>query len=208
MVEGTGREQMRAADADRQQVADKLRTALEEGRLDLHEYDERVQQAYAAKTYGDLNGLLTDLPAAGAVTPAASVTPAVVGPRNRATAVYLASVWSSWLFVVGLCTVIWGVISLASFEAQYFWPVWVAVPWGLALGVATVGGLATGAPRKMADDRARKELARERRRERRALIRQAIARGDLPDNPTKEQRRVFLDRAVARGELPPKPEKA
>ncbi len=205
MVEGMGREQMRAADADRQRVADKLRVALEEGRLDLHEYDERVQQAYAAKTYGDLSGLLTDLPATGAVLP---VTPAAVQPRDRATAGYLASVWSSWLFVVGLCTVIWGVISLASFEVQYFWPVWVAVPWGLALGVATVGGLATGAPRKMADDRARKELARERRRERRALIRQAIARGDLPDNPTKEQRRVFLDQAVARGELPPKPEKA
>ena len=53
---------MRAGDADRQAVADKLRGALEEGRLDLHEYDERLQRAYAAKTYGDLNGLLDDLP--------------------------------------------------------------------------------------------------------------------------------------------------
>ena len=57
-----GRDEMRAADADRQAVADKLRAALDEGRLDLHEYDERLQRAYAAKTYGDLDGLLTDLP--------------------------------------------------------------------------------------------------------------------------------------------------
>ena len=58
--------QMRAADADRERVAERLRAALEEGRLDLHEYDERLQGAYAAKTYGDLDALLTDLPRGGA----------------------------------------------------------------------------------------------------------------------------------------------
>ena len=47
---GMGRDEMRAADADRQAVADQLKAALDEGRLDLHEYDERLQQAYAAKT--------------------------------------------------------------------------------------------------------------------------------------------------------------
>ena len=39
---------MRAADADRQKIADQLKAALDEGRLSLHEYDERVAQAYAA----------------------------------------------------------------------------------------------------------------------------------------------------------------
>ena len=47
-----GRDEMRAGDGDRQAVADKLKAALDEGRLDLHEYDERLQQTYAAKTYG------------------------------------------------------------------------------------------------------------------------------------------------------------
>jgi len=37
MMDGVGRDEMRAADADRQRVADHLRTALGEGRLDLHE---------------------------------------------------------------------------------------------------------------------------------------------------------------------------
>ena len=35
-------ETLRAADADRQKVADQLKAALDEGRLSLHEYDDRV----------------------------------------------------------------------------------------------------------------------------------------------------------------------
>src|ERR1051325_6305229 len=56
---------MRAADTDRQKVADQLKTALDEGRLTLHEYDERVGLAYASKTYQELLMLLTDLPRPG-----------------------------------------------------------------------------------------------------------------------------------------------
>ena len=56
---------MRAADADRHKIADQLKAALDEGRLSLHEYDDRVREAYAARTYADLLGLVTDLPAPG-----------------------------------------------------------------------------------------------------------------------------------------------
>jgi hypothetical protein len=45
---------MRAADGDRKRVAEQLRSAHDEGRLTLTEYDERVQQAWAARTYGEL----------------------------------------------------------------------------------------------------------------------------------------------------------
>src|SRR3954447_2570963 len=62
MLEDMERAQMRAGDGDRQQVAARLKQALDEGRLDLGEYDERLQRTYAAKTFGDLNGLLDDLP--------------------------------------------------------------------------------------------------------------------------------------------------
>ena len=58
-------ETMRAADTDRQKVADQLKGALDEGRLTLHEYDERVALAYSAKTYEELLMLLTDLPRPG-----------------------------------------------------------------------------------------------------------------------------------------------
>jgi len=56
--------ELRAADADRERVAAVLREAAAEGRLDLGELDERLGQVYAAKTYGELEPLVRDLPAA------------------------------------------------------------------------------------------------------------------------------------------------
>ncbi|ONI83798.1 hypothetical protein ALI22I_35725 [Saccharothrix sp. ALI-22-I] len=53
--------QMRASDADREKVAQVLQRAHGEGRLDLHELDERLGAVYAAKTYGDLVPLTADL---------------------------------------------------------------------------------------------------------------------------------------------------
>ncbi len=53
----------RAADADRDAVAERLRIAAADGRIELEELDERLGQAYRAKTYGDLAVLVADLPA-------------------------------------------------------------------------------------------------------------------------------------------------
>ncbi|MEU5691147.1 DUF1707 domain-containing protein [Actinosynnema sp. NPDC020468] len=53
--------QMRASDADREKVAQVLQQAHGEGRLDLHELDERLGQVYAARTYGELVPLTADL---------------------------------------------------------------------------------------------------------------------------------------------------
>ena len=62
---------LRAGDADRERVAERLRLALDEGRLNLHEYDERLRDAYGAKTYSELDALLADLPERHAAVPAA-----------------------------------------------------------------------------------------------------------------------------------------
>lgn len=63
--------QLRASDADREHVASLLRQAAGDGRLDLGELDERLSQAYAARTYADLEPLTSDIPGAVAVpTPA------------------------------------------------------------------------------------------------------------------------------------------
>ncbi|MCK7623996.1 DUF1707 domain-containing protein [Streptomyces sp. RS10V-4] len=56
--------QLRASDADRERVADILRDALAEGRLDMAEFGERLDTAYRARTYGELEPLTADLPAA------------------------------------------------------------------------------------------------------------------------------------------------
>ncbi|MFG2196253.1 DUF1707 domain-containing protein [Streptomyces sp. NPDC048639] len=57
--------ELRASDADRDRVAEILREAVAEGRLDMEEFDERLGAAYRARTYADLEPLTRDLPVAG-----------------------------------------------------------------------------------------------------------------------------------------------
>ncbi len=60
--------ELRASDADRERVAEVLRDALAEGRLDMEEFEERLEATYKARTYGELAPITRDLPV-GAVTP-------------------------------------------------------------------------------------------------------------------------------------------
>lgn len=54
---------MRASDADRDRIADILREALAEGRIDAEEHAERIDAVYRAKTVGELEPVVRDLPA-------------------------------------------------------------------------------------------------------------------------------------------------
>ena len=56
------RSQMRASDADREQAVSELKEHHVQGRLTSDEFSDRSQLAFAAKTTGDLNELLSDLP--------------------------------------------------------------------------------------------------------------------------------------------------
>ncbi len=56
---------MRASDADRERVAQLLHEAAGEGRLTLDELQERLDTVYAARTYGQLEPVLSDLPSVG-----------------------------------------------------------------------------------------------------------------------------------------------
>ncbi|QIP88513.1 DUF1707 domain-containing protein [Streptomyces sp. Tu 2975] len=56
---------IRASDADRDRIADILRDALAEGRLDAEEHSERIDAVYRAKTVGELEPIVRDLPASG-----------------------------------------------------------------------------------------------------------------------------------------------
>ena len=73
---------LRAGDTDREAVAAALGTHMAAGRLTLAEYDERLAQAYAARTFGELAELTADLPA---LTPwrAARPDPTRALPRRR-----------------------------------------------------------------------------------------------------------------------------
>lgn len=56
---------LRISDQERHQVAEVLRQAAGEGRIDLDELDERLEATFAARTYADLVPITADLPAAG-----------------------------------------------------------------------------------------------------------------------------------------------
>lgn len=53
---------LRASDLDRDQVAERLRQAAAEGRLLAEELEHRLARALRARTYGELDPLVADLP--------------------------------------------------------------------------------------------------------------------------------------------------
>jgi hypothetical protein len=53
---------LRASDADREQVIERLRRAADEGRLRIEELEDRLGRALNARTYGQLDAILSDLP--------------------------------------------------------------------------------------------------------------------------------------------------
>jgi Domain of unknown function (DUF1707) len=55
--------QMKASDSDRDAVVSDLGEHFQAGRLTAGEFDERMGRALAARTWGELRGLLADLPA-------------------------------------------------------------------------------------------------------------------------------------------------
>jgi hypothetical protein len=82
------RARIRAADFDRDHVAGRLGTAYSEGRLSKDEYDTRLEEAFQARTYGELDRLVSDLPVmqAYAGTPVATVESSVAGVNRLAAA--------------------------------------------------------------------------------------------------------------------------
>jgi hypothetical protein len=75
---------VRASDAQRDAVVGRLNRAVGEGRLTMDEFSGRLELAYAARTRGDLDPLLRDLPAdSGGVVPAVTSGTAAVSGGGR-----------------------------------------------------------------------------------------------------------------------------
>ncbi len=121
-------ENLRASDADRERIVEQLRRAMSDGRLSIHEFDDRIRSVYQARTYGELTPVLADLPEPIPPPPPKPAAPPV--PR------WVLIMWTPWVAVNVLCLAIW----LAT-GAGYFWPFWVAVPWGCALLIPTTIGM-------------------------------------------------------------------
>ncbi len=96
-LEPTDPARLRVSDDDRHAVAEVLRKAAGEGRIDLDELDERLEAAYSAKTYGDLVPITADLPAAATPRP-------VVVPTSRPPVPAGGPTYQSSFAVMGECS--------------------------------------------------------------------------------------------------------
>lgn len=87
---------IRASDADRDRIADILREAMAEGRLTADEHAERVDSVYRAKTVGELEPLVRDLPTPGGTPRAVGASYAhspesPTGPADNLVAIFSSS---------------------------------------------------------------------------------------------------------------------
>lgn len=84
--EPKGPREMRVSHEDRDRVSEALRVAAGDGRLTMEELEERLEQAMAARTYADLEPLVSDLPGLGggalAAVSRALEVPAAVAPKD------------------------------------------------------------------------------------------------------------------------------
>jgi DUF1707 SHOCT-like domain len=124
---------IRASDADRDRAASLLREHYAAGRLNPEEFADRLEQALRAKTVGEIDALLSDLPGIDLYRlPDAALTrqprQAQNRRRRRHDSAWRAA-WGVWFTVTLVCFVVW---ALAGFG--YPWPLWVAGPWGAVLG--------------------------------------------------------------------------
>jgi hypothetical protein len=88
---------MRAGDADRQRVVERLGKHFAEGRLTVAEFDERAARAHASVHLDELPALTADLP--GDPEPR---RPARQGPRVPGPFVFVLAMFLAWSMVVAV----------------------------------------------------------------------------------------------------------
>jgi hypothetical protein len=151
---------LRVSDADRQQVVDRLRDETASGRLTLDEFDERVGEAYAARTRSQLEHVMRELPAvwtppnepgvSASGSPASRPVLAADRAANaadidlpphleeRARRRYRASVRNEaagFIAANGTCITVWAMTG-----GHYFWPAWVLMGTGIGLAKRALRG--------------------------------------------------------------------
>ena len=146
-VEDDRRKRMRASDSERQEVVEILKTALDDGRLRMDEYVERMEKAYEALTIGDLLLLHDDLPLTApparrespAPEPVPQPMPPAPPPAPEPHGAFaelptaLKVLWTIWFAAVSINVVVWVLVGVTSASLPYPWPLWVAGPFGAAL---------------------------------------------------------------------------
>jgi hypothetical protein len=107
---------LRASDADREQVAERLRNAAADGRLLAEELEQRMAIALRARTYGELSAVISDLPRSRPDRRRRS-TGSLVVRSGLAVAIVLAAT----VVILFAVLVIVGVIAA--------WGLWILIAW-------------------------------------------------------------------------------
>jgi hypothetical protein len=137
-----GDPRLRASDADRERTVQLLREHHAEGRLDMEEFHDRLNGAYAAKTMGDLDALLADLPGIDLYRlPSAGLRPAPPGaggwlpsPRPSGAVARQAAHWAAWTVTSSALVITWLVVGVIS--GGFAWIPWfllIVIPWAIAI---------------------------------------------------------------------------
>ncbi|MCC3762432.1 DUF1707 domain-containing protein [Glycomyces sp. TRM65418] len=144
---------LRISNADRDKAIQQLQAALDEGRIDLVEFDERAKGAYEAKTNAELDLIFEDLPggrpkegevAVGDRAPADADAPREnAAPRSGHS--WHGGDWMhgmpalrALIVVGGICTMIWLAGAISSGDFGGFWPIWPIMGLSIATFVQLV----------------------------------------------------------------------
>jgi uncharacterized membrane protein len=136
-----GDPRIRASDADRDRAAALLREHHAAGRLTAEEFHERMNRALDARTLGEIDELMADLPAIDLYQlPAASLRRAPPGtsrplmprdPKGSASPVRLppgTAAYAAWATVTATLAAIWVVMAVVG-GTLFPWWVFIAIPW-------------------------------------------------------------------------------
>jgi Domain of unknown function (DUF1707) len=136
-----GDPRIRASDADRDRVASLLREHHAAGRLTAEEFHERMDHALEAKTLGELDELMTDLPAIdlyqlpdaslrrGPTRPGRSLLPADPGYADPARFTPGTVAMGAWAVVTSAMVAIWAVAAVVGSGPWFPWWALIALPW-------------------------------------------------------------------------------
>jgi hypothetical protein len=112
---------LRASDTDREQVTRRLQEASTEGRIAADELEQRVETALSARTYGELETVVADLPAAGRA----------FGERRRGWLVRLVRARPALVLAVAVPVAVAATVALvfAITGAVAVWALWACAGW-------------------------------------------------------------------------------
>ncbi|KUI29875.1 hypothetical protein AU196_03010 [Mycobacterium sp. IS-1742] len=135
---------VRIGDDDRTRTATLLGLALTQGYLDVADYDQRLQRAFAAQTGTELHSLTADLPVASL----RRNDPARQAERRRAARRGVRRHLAGYLAMVVIVLMVWLAVGLTA-GSWYFWPIWPILGAGIgvlghALPMRYVGGSVCG----------------------------------------------------------------